>query len=54
MYLYVPAIGQNTWSIHTSRMIDDQYAEIDGPSKGERFKVNRGETFFHHIIWTFI
>lgn len=29
-------------------MIDDRFAEVDGPSKGERFKVNRGETFSLH------
>lgn len=46
MYLYTFPRNRLEHLEHISRMIDDQYAEVDGSLKGERFKVNRGETFF--------
>lgn len=45
-YIYICSRTRLEHLEHVSRMIDDWFAEVDGPSKGERFKVNRGGDFF--------
>jgi len=49
IYIYMFPHSRLEHLEHVSRMIDDWFAEVDGPSKGERFKVNRGGDFFSRI-----